>query len=258
MSIRISSLENRPQPNILTRKNARKSLQDMYFHSLSLLLAARRLRRPKLNIGTLRGEVPARCAPRAHLTGFRASPSIGRTGEGLPPCGGFGRALQARSKGRLRASPAVVSGHARSRVRVSVHFKDDISVVSLSGKFVAGSDGPYLRQKVRDLIEAGTRQLLFEFSEVPYIDSTGLGFLVGSREVAAEAGAIIVVSGMNPHVRRILEGVKLAQFFDLVEDEAAGLARLRELAKAQQNIAAGKGAKAADSRRQKPAAGAEK
>jgi len=114
-------------------------------------------------------------------------------------------------------------------VRISVRFKDDISIVNLNGKFVAGGDGPFLRQKVRDLIEAGVRKLLFEFDDVPYIDSTGLGFLAGSREVAAEAGATIVLSGMNPHVRRILDGVKLTQFFELVDDQNAGLARLSQI-----------------------------
>ena len=142
-------------------------------------------------------------------------------------------------------------------MRVSVHFKDDVSVVSLSGKFVAGGDGPYLRQKVKDLIDAGTRKLLFDFSEVPYIDSTGLGFLVGSREVAAEAGAVIVVSGMNAHVLRILEGVKLAQFFEMVDTEAAGLARLNELVKAQPSETGAKGAKSGMPRLRKRPAGAE-
>jgi anti-anti-sigma factor len=114
-------------------------------------------------------------------------------------------------------------------LRVSVRFKDDVSIVTLSGKFVAGGDGPYLRQKVKDLIEAGARKLLFEFDDVPYIDSTGLGFLAGSRELAAESGATIVLSGMNTHVRRILDGVKLTQFFELVDDQSAGLARLNQI-----------------------------
>ena len=101
--------------------------------------------------------------------------------------------------------------------------------MSLSGKFVAGSDGPFLRQKVKELIDAGARKLLFDFADVPYIDSTGLGFLAGSRELAAENGAAIVLSGINPHVRRILDGVQLTQFFEIVENESAGLERLEKL-----------------------------
>lgn len=114
-------------------------------------------------------------------------------------------------------------------MRIAIRFKDDVSVVSLNGKFVAGSDGPFLRQKIRDLLDAGTRKFLFDFTEVPYIDSTGLGFLAGSRELAAEHQALMVLVGVNAHVQRILDGVKLSQFFELVPDEAAGLARIVEL-----------------------------
>lgn len=114
-------------------------------------------------------------------------------------------------------------------MRIAIRFKDDVSVVSLNGKFVAGSDGPFLRQKVRDLLEAGTRKFLFDFTEVPYIDSTGLGFLAGSRELAAEHQALMVLVGVNAHVQRILDGVKLSQFFELVPNEAAGLARIEAL-----------------------------
>lgn len=94
---------------------------------------------------------------------------------------------------------------------------------------MAGSDGPFLRQKVKELIDAGSRKLLFDFTEVPYIDSTGLGFLAGSRELATENGAAIVLAGINQHVRRILDGVKLTPFFEIAKDESAGLERLAEL-----------------------------
>ena len=114
-------------------------------------------------------------------------------------------------------------------MRVSTRLQGGIAILSLSGKFVAGTDGLLLRQQVKDVIDSGTRKLVFNFSEVPYIDSTGLGFLAGSRELAIEAGAIIVLAGMNTHVRRILDGVKLSQFFEIVEDESKGLARIEEL-----------------------------
>ncbi len=115
-------------------------------------------------------------------------------------------------------------------MRIALRFKDDVAILSLSGKFVAGSDGPFLRQKVQDLLDAGTRKLLFNFGEVPYIDSTGLGFLAGSRETAQQAGARIVLAGINEHVKKILDGVQLTQFFELAENEASAMAKLSETA----------------------------
>jgi anti-anti-sigma factor len=111
-------------------------------------------------------------------------------------------------------------------VRIAVRFKEDVAILSLSGKFLAGSDGPYLRQKVKDLMDAGTRKLIVDFADVPYIDSTGLGFLAGARVTVQNAGARIVLGSLNPHVRKILDDVNLTQFFVLADSAAAAMAML--------------------------------
>ena len=111
---------------------------------------------------------------------------------------------------------------------IAVRFKEDVAILSLSGKFLAGSDGPYMRQKVKDLMEAGTRKLIIDFSEVPYIDSTGLGFLAGARVTAQNANAGIVLASINPHVRRILDDVNLTQFFVIAPNEVAAVALLNQ------------------------------
>lgn len=115
---------------------------------------------------------------------------------------------------------------------ITLRIKDDVAILSLSGKFLAGSDGPYLRQKVKDLMDAGTRKLMVDFSGVPYIDSTGLGFLAGARVTAQAAGAGLVLASLSPHVRRILDDVNLTQFFVIADNEAAALALLNQPAAA--------------------------
>ncbi len=113
-------------------------------------------------------------------------------------------------------------------VRIAVRFKDDVAILSLSGRFLAGSDGPYLRQKVKDLMDAGTKKLIVHFADVPYIDSTGLGFLAGARVTVQNAGARIVLSSLNRHVQKILDDVNLTQFFTIAETEAAAMAMLSQ------------------------------
>ena len=113
-------------------------------------------------------------------------------------------------------------------MRITARFADDIVIVALSGKFLAGSDGPYLRQKVKDFIDAGTKKLILDFSDVPYIDSTGLGFLAGSRVTAQNAGTRMVLANLNTHVQRILDDVKLSQFFVIAPDDAAAMAKVNE------------------------------
>ncbi len=114
-------------------------------------------------------------------------------------------------------------------MRITARFAEDIAIVSLSGKFLAGSDGPYLRQKVKDFIDAGTKKLIIDFAEVPYIDSTGLGFLAGTRVTAQNASVRMVLSNINIHVRKILDDVKLSQFFIIAPNEAAAVAKVNEV-----------------------------
>lgn len=113
-------------------------------------------------------------------------------------------------------------------MRIAVRFKDDVAILGLSGRFLAGSDGPYLRQKVKDLMDAGTKKLVIHFADVPYIDSTGLGFLAGARVTVQNAGGQIVLAGLNRHVKKILDDVNLTQFFVIAESEAAAMAMLNQ------------------------------
>ena len=114
-------------------------------------------------------------------------------------------------------------------MRITARFADDIAIISLSGKFLAGSDGPYLRQKVKDFIDAGTKKLIIDFAEVPYIDSTGLGFFAGTRVTAQNASVRMVLANINIHVRKILDDVKLSQFFVIAPNEAAAVAKVNEV-----------------------------
>jgi anti-anti-sigma factor len=113
---------------------------------------------------------------------------------------------------------------------ITIDSRDDVTIFRLKGRFIAGKDGPQCRDKVKNLIDAGNRKLLFDFSGVPYIDSTGLGFLAGCRAAVEKAGAGLVLVSLQERVRRVLDEVKLSSYFDIAEDEASGIERLHELA----------------------------
>jgi anti-anti-sigma factor len=140
-------------------------------------------------------------------------------------------------------------------VRIELGFSEDVAIVRLSGKFLAGSDGPFLRQKVNDLIDAGGRKLILNFEEVPYIDSTGLGFLAGSHKAAQAAGVSVILASLNQHVRKVLDNVQLSQFFVIAESEAEALARFKESGQPADDKGAG-GTKPARTRKRSPNANA--
>lgn len=72
------------------------------------------------------------------------------------------------------------------------------------------------REKVYDLIKAGEKNFKFDFSKCNFIDSTGLGVLVGIYKRCAEAGGSIEIYSMqNPQVKRIFELTRLNKVFQI-------------------------------------------
>ncbi|MGH9343749.1 MAG: STAS domain-containing protein [Terriglobia bacterium] len=109
-------------------------------------------------------------------------------------------------------------------MKISIQYQDDVAIVSLAGKFAASADGPVLRSKTQELFDSGIKKLIVDFTGVPYIDSTGLGFLAASHAAAEKAQAKMVLCGIASPVKQILDRVQMAQFFPLVRDQAAALA----------------------------------
>jgi len=115
-------------------------------------------------------------------------------------------------------------------MEVTIESRNDVTILRLDGKFIAGRDGSLFRRKVQELIDSGSRKLLFDFSGVPYIDSTGLGFLAVSRAAALKAGAGLVLASVGERVMRVLDEVNLSGLFVIAEDEDRGIARLEKAA----------------------------
>ena len=55
--------------------------------------------------------------------------------------------------------------------------------------------------------------LIIDFSEVPFIDSTGLGAMVGAHLAAQKANRKLVFAAMNTQVKALLDMTHVSHFF---------------------------------------------
>lgn len=79
----------------------------------------------------------------------------------------------------------------------------DNGVVRVTGE-VDVSNADELRSALADELEAGAASVSVDLSEVPYIDSTGIGVLVGAAHHAAEKGVSFEVVRPQKNVARVL------------------------------------------------------
>ena len=97
------------------------------------------------------------------------------------------------------------------------------TVVRVDGQLIVGN-----RQELKDLIgsalEAGDRKFLIDFAGAGYIDSSGLGALVGLSRRVREAGGELRLSGLNEDLRSLFELTKLDTLFAIADTPEQALA----------------------------------
>ncbi|MGI6684870.1 MAG: STAS domain-containing protein [Bacillota bacterium] len=67
--------------------------------------------------------------------------------------------------------------------------------------------------KKLDMTQA--RHLIFDFSQVSFIDSSGLGVILGRYKRLAEIGGTVKISGVNEQIGKILELSGLSRIMEI-------------------------------------------
>ena len=112
---------------------------------------------------------------------------------------------------------------------VEIESRGDLCVLRLHGRFVTGRDSAYLRGRTEEIKNSGASKVLADFSQVDYIDSTGMGFLIGIyTSVMKNPGGCFVLCNLNRRVREVLELTRLANVMTIYANEDAALRALHE------------------------------
>lgn len=110
---------------------------------------------------------------------------------------------------------------------VDFEHNGDICVLRLEGRFATGQDSLYLASKTEELKNSGCTKVLVDFARVDYVDSTGIGFLIGIyTSVKKSPQGQFALANVNRRVRDVLELTRLAQIIQLYPSEEAALGAL--------------------------------
>ena len=96
--------------------------------------------------------------------------------------------------------------------------EDGVTIVSCNGRITFGDESMALRENLKKIL-ADSRKLILNLSGVSYIDSGGLGTLVGIYSSARAAGADIKLTGLGQRLRDVLQITKLVTVFEVYDSE---------------------------------------
>jgi anti-sigma B factor antagonist len=101
--------------------------------------------------------------------------------------------------------------------------KGDVAIISLRGEIDVYT-APRLRQALIDLVEGGSKDIVVDMDKVDFLDSTGLGVLVGGlKRVKSNDGEMKLVVTQD-RIMKIFDITGLAKVFPMFGslDDAVG------------------------------------
>jgi len=100
----------------------------------------------------------------------------------------------------------------------------DVTILDLDGRIsltdsLWAASGKALGQVIRELVKNGERKILLNVKNVSYIDSSGIGELMGALTSVQRQGGQLKLMNPNPRIVDLLQITRLNTLFDIKNDE---------------------------------------
>lgn len=116
-----------------------------------------------------------------------------------------------------------------NRLDTAVHYRSGITIVELRGEITTFAEEA-LNEAFAEASNATPEVILLDFSNVDYINSTGIALIVGLLMRSRSAQKRLLACGLNDHYREIFAITQLADFMPIFADQASALADLQAAA----------------------------
>ena len=98
----------------------------------------------------------------------------------------------------------------------SVEKIGEATVVKLPGTRLDASVADGFKDSIRELIHAGECQVIVDFSSIEFMDSSGLGALVGAMKLMGTGGTIEIATP-NDAVMKVLRLTRMNKVFTILD-----------------------------------------
>jgi anti-sigma B factor antagonist len=108
-------------------------------------------------------------------------------------------------------------------IATTTRWVEEVAIVDVRGRIVLGEQSAALRDLVADLVSKGHRKIVLNLGDVNYIDSSGLGNLVGALVRTRMYEGELKLLNLTNKVHQVLRITKLDSVFDITDNEAVAV-----------------------------------
>lgn len=103
-------------------------------------------------------------------------------------------------------------------LRISDRVVEGVTVLDMQGRLVL-DETDLFRRKVEDLVRESRLKIVLNLKDVTYIDSAGVGMMVGKYLSVRRLGGDVKLLHLSPRSTRVMTITKLATVFEMFESE---------------------------------------
>ena len=97
------------------------------------------------------------------------------------------------------------------------------TILDLTGNVIMGGGSKRLGEDARRAVEEGKANVLLNFAEVKYLDSSGVGELISLADTVSRAEGSLKLASLPPKVEEVLTLSGVLPMFDIYDDERSAL-----------------------------------
>ena len=109
-------------------------------------------------------------------------------------------------------------------LKITVRETANATILDLSGRITLGEGLSDLRDSIREALTGDRKHIVLNLADVSYIDSSGLGQLIGSYATVADRGGHMKLVNLQKKVSDLMQITKLLTVFETFTSESAALA----------------------------------
>lgn len=108
-------------------------------------------------------------------------------------------------------------------MQISIRRIDKTAILELTGAIDLSSSPEVRKILLRELRESRTSRVILNLEKVKYIDSSGVASLVEGLKASRDIGSRLLLFGLSPIVRQVLQLTRLLKIFEIYENEQQAL-----------------------------------
>lgn len=108
-------------------------------------------------------------------------------------------------------------------MNLSLTEENGVTIIALSGKIMGGPEATQINDQIHALIDQNKKNLIIDLEEVDWMNSSGLGILIGAITTLKNNGGKLALINVSERIRNLFRITKLKDVFPVYPDKHSAM-----------------------------------